>query len=390
LVRPAVRILTIVIVILLVLGTWAAIDRGASAYYEFAPGSAPTITDSLQCRSSSPGGDLSLPNGKPCARLGVPVTLSHGLDGSLFMVDVLVGPATPGDYVLSKLGLLHVFNDGAQLIPKGAVLGTTPASQLGCQNTVQMQDSTSSAAVVALRHLGYTVIENDLGAQLIQIQPGSPAARGGLECGDVVIAVNGTPVHTSSEFVTTVQAHKPGDVIKVTVNRPSATSSTSVRKVTVDVRLTGTPGILGLTPDPNKPFLGVISQTDTTFTFPFRVTIDVGNIGGPSAGLALTLGLLDVLSNGKLTGGHRVAATGTISLDSTVGDVGGVAQKTVAVRRAGAQVFFVPPQELDAAKSEAGSMKIYAVSTLNQALADLKSLGGEVPPPSATAQVATK
>ncbi len=256
-----------------------------------------------------------------------------------------------------------------------------------------MQDSTSSAAVVALRRLGYTVVENDLGAQLIQVQPGSPAARGGLECGDVVIAVNDTPVHTSTELVTAVQKYKPGDVVKVTVNRPSATSATSVRKVTLDVHLTGTPGILGLTPDSSKPFLGVISQTDTTFTFPFRVTINVGNIGGPSAGLALTLGLLDVLSNGQLTGGHHVAATGTINLDDTVGDVGGVAQKTVAVRRAGAQVFFVPPQELQAAKSEAGSMKIYAVSTLDEALSDLKSLGGEVPPPTTTAttaQVASK
>lgn len=383
-VRPIIGALTIAIVILLLLGSWAAIDRGAAGYYEFAPGSAPAITDSLQCQAATQGGDLSLPNGKPCARLGVPVNLSHGLDGSLFMVDVLVGPATPGDYLLAKLGLLHVFNDGAQLIPKGAVLGTTPSSQLGCQDTEEMQGSDSSASVVALRRLGYTVTQNDLGAQLIQVQPGSPAARGGLECADVVVAVNGTPVHTSNDLVTVVQKYKPGDTVKVTVNRPPTGKSTSVQKVTVDVHLTGTPAILGLTANPNKPFLGVISQTDTTFTFPFRVTVNVGDIGGPSAGLALTLGLLDVLSSGKLTGGHRVAATGTINLDESVGDVGGVAQKTVAVRRAGAQVFLVPPQELQAAKSEAGSMKVYAVSTLNQALADLQALGGQVPPPNAT------
>ncbi len=122
--------------------------------------------------------------------------------------------------------------------------------------------------------------------------------------------------------------------------------------------MSGTPALAGQPAAPDQPFLGVASTTQTVFVFPFQVNIDVGAIGGPSAGLALTLGLLDVLSAGNLTGGHRVAATGTINLDGTVGDVGGVAQKAVAVRKAGAQVFFVPPDELKAAQSQAGSMKV--------------------------------
>jgi PDZ domain-containing protein len=120
-------------------------------------------------------------------------------------------------------------------------------------------------------------------------------------------------------------------------------------------------------------------MTKTVFVYPFDVTIDVGAIGGPSAGLALTLGLLDVLSAGNLTGGYRIAATGTINLDGTVGDVGGVAQKAVAVRKAGAQVFFVPPDELKDALSQAGSMKVMPVATLQQALNDLRALGGHIP-----------
>ena len=74
-----------------------------------------------------------------------------------------------------------------------------------------------------------------------------------------------------------------------------------------------------------------------------------------------------------------MAATGTIGVDGTVGDVGGVAQKAVAVRKAGAQVFFVPKDELTAARSHAGAMKVFAVSTLQQALNELESLGGHVP-----------
>jgi PDZ domain-containing protein len=96
----------------------------------------------------------------------------------------------------------------------------------------------------------------------------------------------------------------------------------------------------------------------------------------------LTLAILDLLSGGDLTGGHAVAATGTISLDGTVGDVGGVSQKAVAVRRAGAQVFFVPADQLKEAQGEAGGMKLYPVKTLQEALDDLEALGGHVPPPS--------
>jgi PDZ domain-containing protein len=378
--RPRhVRVLALVIVLLLVAGAWIAIDRGAAGYYAFSPGSAPRITPSAQCREAGSGGNLQLPNGVPCARLGVPVRLNHGIDGTLYMVDVLVGPATPIQYLFSKVGLLRTFFDGTQLVPKDLVLGTTPPEQLACQDSQQMDDATSTASVVALRNLGYQVVENDLGAQLYQVAPGSPAAKAGLECNDLVTKVNSTPIHTADELTAAIHAAKPGQDVHITVQRPA--QSGKPKTLTVTAHLTGTPAEGGQPARPTQAFLGVVAMTHTTFTFPFRVTIDVGNIGGPSAGLALTLGLLDVLSDGNLTGGHRVAATGTINFDDSVGDVGGVAQKAVAVRRAGAQVFFVPPQELAAAKSEAGSMQVHAVSTLQQALGYLKAMGGHVPVP---------
>jgi PDZ domain-containing protein len=240
-----------------------------------------------------------------------------------------------------------------------------------------MQGSTSSAAVVAVRRLGYKVTENDLGAQLYQIQPRTAATAAGLQCGDVVVDIGGKAVHRAQDLVNILHGYKPGDEVALTVHRADGKGGT--KTVTVTARLTGTPALDGQPANPSKPFLGVVAQDDTTFSFPFGVNIDVGAIGGPSAGLALTLGLLDVLSNGQLTGGHRVAATGTISIDGKVGDVGGVAQKAVAVRNAGAQVFFVPKDELSAARSHAGRMMVYAVTTLQQALDDLKALGGHVP-----------
>ena len=95
---------------------------------------------------------------------------------------------------------------------------------------------------------------------------------------------------------------------------------------------------------PTKPtaLLGIDPQTQQDWHFPVEVTVHTQDIGGPSAGLAMTLGIIDKLSSGRLTGNRIVAATGTIDQYGNVGDVGGVAEKTIAVERAGATVFFVP------------------------------------------------
>ena len=101
---------------------------------------------------------------------------------------------------------------------------------------------------------------------------------------------------------------------------------------------------------------------------------------GPSAGLSMTLGIMDKLSSGRLTGNRIVAATGTIDQDGNVGDVGGVAEKTIAVERAGATVFFVPSVEYTAAESKATpQLHVYAVKNLDQVLRILERLGGKVP-----------
>ncbi len=147
---------------------------------------------------------------------------------------------------------------------------------------------------------------------------------------------------------------------------------------------------LGYNTDGNGPYatvdLGIIDPEDQVdYAFPFNVSINVTNIGGPSAGLAMTLGVIDALDGGSLTGGHTVAATGTIDAQGDVGDVGGVAQKTVAVENAGATVFLVPPQEYGAAMSkDRPGLKVYEVSTLDQALAVLAAYRGSVRPASSS------
>jgi PDZ domain-containing protein len=318
-----------------------------------------------------------LPNGKPCVRLVLPAGKAATLDGSIMMVDVLVGPATPLDFLLSKVGLLHRLRNGTVLLPNSAVLGTTPPSQLGCQGTQQMTDATEAARVVALRRLGYTVKEDDQGAQVDEVAPGTPAANGGVKCNDLITGVDGKPIQSAAELVSAIRALAPGDTVHLTATR--AGSGGKPQTVQMTTQLGGTPALGGQPAKPHQAFLGVQSETRTTFTYPFDLNVEVGSIGGPSAGLALTLGIMDSLTEGQLTGGLHIAATGTMDLQGDVGDVGGVAQKAVAVRKAGAKVFLVPAQELAAARSEAGSMKVYAVSSLSQALGILQSLGGHVP-----------
>lgn len=351
------------------------VRRGASRYYIYQPGNAPLIVAEQSCKPAHSGA-LALPGGDPCARLEVPAGRQHAIAGQLHMVDVLVGRASWGQYALHKVGLLTTLEPGSQLVPAEEVLGSQPASQFVCQSTQQAVSATEMASVAAVRRLGYHVTQNNVGAQVDTVSPNTAASAAGVECNDLITALNGHEVHTAQDLVSALASTSPGEKVAVTVRRRG--TGGHMETLTLHPTLTGTPALDGQPAQSHRAFLGVAAESRVTYTLPFSIRIDVGDIGGPSAGLALTLGLLDTLTNGQLTGGHKIAATGTMDVDGNVGDVGGVAQKTVAVRRAGVQLFLVPPQELKVAESEAGPhMKVEAVTTLDQALADLKAFGGD-------------
>jgi PDZ domain-containing protein len=365
------------IVAVLIAGLLGLLYVGASHYYVISPGNAPVVSASSQCRSVG-GGSFALPDGAPCVQLVLPAGRAAPVQGSIMMVDVEEGKPSLVQFALYKLGLLERWDDGSQLLPDAEITGPLSASQLACEDTEQMTDATSAASVAALRRLGYQVTQDDLGAQIDGVVSGSPAAAAGVRCGDLVTGLNSTPIRTAQGLVDAIHAVRPGSVVRIVVSRPAANGG--LERVTLSARLSGTPAAYGEPAQPGQAFLGVANtETRTTYKFPFPVSVQVGAIGGPSAGLALTLGLIDSLSGGHLTGGLRVAATGTIDVNGDVGDVGGVAQKAVAVRDAGAKIFLVPVQEYAAARSEAGSMKVFAVSTLSQALSVLESQGGRAP-----------
>ncbi|MFN8019653.1 MAG: S16 family serine protease [Acidimicrobiales bacterium] len=267
-------------------------------------------------------------------------------------------------------------DDTTQVEPAKPYLGTQSSDQNRKLNLQMMTDSQDKARKVALERLGYDVKTKYVGAFLDDVDPTYPAAKV-LSPGMTVVAIDGKRVRTVDDLVDAIRAKQPGDEVEVTVvplgqRTPKTVTTRLGRREAPDER--------------DIAALGVSPETRATFELPVDIDIDTGQVGGPSAGLAFTLAILDRLTPGSLTGGKKVAVTGTIELDGSVGPVGGVDHKTEAAVRQGAELFLVPPDEYDMAKKAArGRIRIEAVSSLDEALAALEANGGDPLPAKAGA-----
>lgn len=278
-------------------------------------------------------------------------------------------------------------DDDTDVVPEELILdGRTPDENREF-NLQLMSDSKDVAIAVALEQLGYDAITSR-GVIIVQIVEGS-AAEDVLEPGDVVTAIDDRLVTDTGALVDVLAMYEPGDEVELTVEPfdPEMLSGLDGGdEVDADDRSETVRVVLGSKEDdPDAAFLGVAptDRIDLTTDFDFVVDIDTGTVGGPSAGLAFTLAVLDQLTAGELTGGATVAVTGTIDAAGRVGSVGGVTQKTAAVRELGADVFLVPanlpPEEMERVFDRAGDrLRIIPVETVDDALEALGSLGGEV------------
>jgi len=296
----------------------------------------------------------------------VPPAKGHPVAHPVLLTDVEEARVTALSYLFFKL------QSDTALYSVPSVTGGVSPAELDAQGNLQMAQAETAAKVASLRHLGYAVPATPVGAVIVGTFPGTPA-YGVLNVGDVVTAVDGVPTTTAHALTTALAPYKSGQAVTFTVRRngtaPPGPVTLTLRRTAVEVDGERVVVTVGIEP-----------QDQVQYSYPFPISINVVNIGGPSAGLAMTLGVIDTLSGGHLTGGLKVAATGTMDASGNVGDVGGVAQKTVAVENAGASIFLVPPQEFGAAKSkDRPGLKVYAVSTLDQALRVLAANGGHVP-----------
>jgi len=228
------------------------------------------------------------------------------------------------------------------------------------QNTQEMTNSQETATAAALTelHIPYTTQ-----VTVAQAEKGFPAYDV-LEPGDVITEVDGTPVTSQAGLTKLIYAHPAGSTLTLTISRDGQT-----KQVQVGTKESG-----------GHPVMGV--AITETYKFPFQVTITVGEIGGPSAGLMFALGIVDKLTKLNLTGGKFIAGTGEITPGGQVQPIGGIQQKMVGARDAGATLFLTPAANCaDAKGAVPAGMRLVKVSTLNQAVTYLEALraGQSVP-----------
>lgn len=228
-----------------------------------------------------------------------------------------------------------------------------------------MATSQEVAAAVALKYLGYPVTISSAGALVEAVAPGSPAEKAGLAPTDIITAIDGKRVRTPADVRRVMSTHRPGDEVELTIR----TGRTLDKKRVATTHCTSGPDC-----DPKRAVFGIIVSSAPQVKLPFPVKIDTGQIGGPSAGLAFALDLVQELGR-DITRGYRVAATGELETDGSVQPIGGVKQKTIGVRRAGVDVFLVPAGDnAKEARKYAGDVKIIPVESFQQALHALATL----------------
>ncbi len=276
--------------------------------------------------------------------------------GGVYFVDVVVRKAT----VLERLfGGLH---KGADLYPADAV--NPPGVNDQQRRRIDLQDMRRSqeiAAAVALRAAGKKVVLQSTGALVDAVEPGKPAV-GKLQPDDVITAIGGRPVRSPENVFAAMTKLPVGAVVRFTVRRDKQTLVVPLKTVASDQ-------------PPRRAVVGIFLEPAIDIHLPFPVRIDTGNVGGPSAGLAFALEVLEELGR-DVVRGHKVAATGEIRPDGSVFPIGGIKQKTIGAREAGVDAFLVPAGEnAREARANADGLRIIPVKTFPQALRALATLG---------------
>jgi Lon-like protease len=285
---------------------------------------------------------------------------SYPANGHLNMVTVSY-QGCQGNQFNIFTALVAWLNPHEAVVPQGEICpaGQTQ-QQTQEQDTQEMTSSQETATAAALTelHIPYTTE-----VVVVQARPGFPAA-GVLKAGDVITAVDGKPVAGQSSLTGLISAHPAGSTLAVTITRNGQTMNVQV----------------GTKESGGHPVMGV--EIEEQYKFPFTVKISVGDIGGPSAGMMFALGIIDKLTHDSLTGGKFIAGTGEITAGGQVLAIGGIQQKMLGARNAGATIFLAPASNCaDTKGAVPAGLRLVKVSTLNQAVTDLEALktGAAVP-----------
>ena len=268
-------------------------------------------------------------------------------DGQLRMTTVYVTQPE------ARVGLLQVMeawiSDEDAVYPYDSVYAPDEtAEDADRESAVQMVSSQDEAVAVALEELGY---DAEPVTKIQDVARGMPA-DGGLKVGDILLAVDGTPITQPQDVATVIEEAGSGRPLAFNIERDGEELIVEITPKQVE----GAPRV-GIVPGPG-------------YQFPFAVKVNIDpDIGGPSAGLMFSLAIYDTLTPGSLTGDEIVAGTGTIAADGSVGPIGGIQQKVVGAREAGASLFLVPPDNCaDALGAPNEDMRLVKAETMHDAV----------------------
>jgi PDZ domain-containing protein len=279
---------------------------------------------------------------------------TYSSEGSMFLTTVTI------DTQVTFIDLIEAGLDSQKaVVDASSVNQGASLDDLREQQNREMSESKLAARVVALGALGLGRPTGD-GAEIVDTLDGAPA-DGFLEPGDRIIGLQGQDVQTTCDVSRVMRSVEPGDVVTVTVQRGQ-------KPVTFDDIEAGRNAQDG------SALLGV-RMRDANFEFEPDVNarFKTGSIGGPSAGLMFALGLYDALTPEDLTGGRRIAGTGTIRCDGAVGPIGGIEEKIAGAEREGAEVFLAPAADARAAERVANGLLVVPIETFEDAVDYLES-----------------
>lgn len=262
---------------------------------------------------------------------------------------------------VTVLGALRYLVSGERaLVPREQIFEGLSEKELKKLNSRLFKRSENAATLAALGYLGYPT------AVIVEKVQEEAAAQGELSPGDEILAANDEPVSTAEELVTLLEDSRPGDRVELRVQSGDGPA----RSVEV---------VLGSGPEPHG-YLGILVTTNPAIDFEVMITLT--EVGGPSAGLMFSLGIVDKLTPMPLSGGRFIAGTGTITPSGQVGPIGGIRFKMTRAAEAGAKFFLVPKKNCNEAvqADAADELRLIKVDTLADAVSDLQSLRGERPP----------
>lgn len=280
---------------------------------------------------------------------------NYTFEGNLYQLTVRRDEANIFVYLWSLI------NDSYDLYPREVILpdGVTPKelSEISIQN---MRTSENVAIAVALKNIGYEIESKGDGVAVVGLLEDSPV-KDKLKKGDLINSINNIEIFSATEFISTLRTYSIGETVSIGLLR-------EVDGVKEQLYIETT--LIEHVEYKGEPMVGFLATTvNERFDFPFEIDIKTGNVGGPSAGLMMALNVYNNLIPEDITNSMIVAGTGTIEIDGSVGPVGGIKQKIIAAKRAGAELILVPIANFEeATQFETDKTAIVAVDSFDEAL----------------------